>query len=1069
MSFGDPLPVLLDDHRWMWLVTDCGSVGDQPTAGDVVQAAHSHGIELVDTSGVLWVDGRPIALDHPLAAIPLRAASRVGAGGYPPHVEAPNHSNGVAEVGVVAGPCAGAGAVLRHGRHLVGGVPGAGVAVDNSAPHAAVIEVHAGDERPVLRVTPVGEVAATIDGVFVGSQASWLPGTTLTLGRHSLRWWPSDRRAPVPNSEEGRDGPWHVVQRRGRSLASPSPARSTVTTAVSTTPRPPLLPAGVAAMTAAVVAAVTRQPLLALFAVTSLAATGVWWGIVVLRDLIRRRRERVADRGERDALAHRLQSTRMELHTVVPVARRRQPGLWERRADRHADAWDVVVGRGRVWQGLDTWVDDIPAVVGLHPGARVGLGGAGAVSLARAFVAQLLTHVGPADVRLSVYEWPQHRHFGDLRVTPQVRSSAVHEVVLVVDPPPTVVPLTLVSSQAALLVVDSHPRDRVGAWCTTVIRWDGEASLASIVVEGEVVAEVAPAGAASELLHEVVVAVAGCWDPEAQGSCGILEPVSEASWRSLHHHDLTPASVLQRWAIHPPVWTAALGRGDAGPITVDLARDGPHALVAGTTGSGKSELLRTLVLGWAWNASPEHLQFILIDYKGGAAFDACLRLPHVVGVVTDLDGRLAARVLAGLRAELTRREHLLRTRGVSNLAQWDLRRDQVDWSPLARLVIVVDELAALVQELPDVVTSLVALAQRGRSLGVHLVLATQRPAGVVRDDIRANTELRVCLRVADPADATDVIGDARPARYARGRPGRALVRRGAGEVEELQVADTSAPWCSEARPVRLVPLHSDWEADDHTVAEPHPVVPSTLSTVVAALAEAARAGNLATPDPLWQPPLPTVLPNEHDCAVLGMLDDVAHRAWLPLRCDPARHALVVGGPGSGVTTALRRIVASRPGHEIVELAGHMPCAAAMDRLMVILDERRDSTASRWPVSVVIDGVAAMRRRWEDELGPAAWRVAAMWDRLLGEGPALGVTVVAAADRVASCGSTLVSVATTRWLLRPLDPMDPGFLGVRITPEEYRDWPPGRFVDAETGLVGQVAFSTPSTMCTVRSA
>lgn len=1069
MSFGDPLPLLLVDQEWMWLVTDCRSVGEVDTAGDVVQAALAHGIELVDASGVLWVDGRPVAPDTPLSAIPLRAASRVGGGAHSPGTASPFVTEGVAQVTVEAGSCAGVSLSLRHGRHLVGGSPGAGVPLGNTTAHTAVLEVHDSHDGPLLRLIPVGDIVATLDGITVNTDAWWRPGTTLVMAGHSLRWRLAARRTTGPHVDHGSGNPWRIVQRRGRSVTVASPRLAKAALEASTAHRPPLLPAGVAAVTASTVAAVTRQPLLALFALTSLVATGIWWGAVVLRDRRRRRRARVSDREARHDLAHRLRSARTELHEFVAIARRSRPGLWERRADRHADVWEVVIGRGRVCDSTNTWIDDVPAVVELGPGARVGLGGVGAVSLARALVAQLLTNVGPADVRLTVHEWPQRRHFGDLRVTPHARGPAHHEVVLVVDPPPTVPPLTLVSPQAALLVVDSDPSDRVEAWCSTVVRWNGDDPVAVVTDEGEIVAEVAPAGAAAELLHEIVVAVAGCWDPEAQARIGSLAPAPDASWRSLHHHDLAPESVLQRWGLRPPVLTAVVGRGGAGPVTVDLSRDGPHALVAGTTGSGKSELLRTLVLGWAWNASPEHLQFILIDYKGGAAFDDCLQLPHVVGVVTDLDGGLATRVLAGLQAELIRREHLLRSRRLSSMTQWDLRRGQADWSPIARLVIVVDELAALVQELPEVVAALVALAQRGRSLGVHLVLATQRPAGVVRDDIRANTELRLCLRVADQADAMDVVGDARPARFERNRPGRALVRRGAGEVEEVQVADSSAPWRSGARPLRLVPLHSDGNAQDHTVAEPHPANPSTLSTVVAALAEAARAGGMAAPPTLWQPPLPALLPAEHDCTVLGMLDDVAHRAWLPLRCEPTRHALVVGGPGSGVTTALRRIVASRPGHEIVELAGHRPCAAAMDRLMAVLDERRDSTASRGSVSVVIDGVAAMRRRWEDELGPAAWRAAAMWDRLLGEGPALGVTVVAATDRLASCGSTLASVATTRWLLRPLDPIDPGFFGVRITPEEYRDWPPGRLVDVETGLVGQVAFSTPSTMCTVRSA
>ncbi len=165
-------------------------------------------------------------------------------------------------------------------------------------------------------------------------------------------------------------------------------------------------------------------------------------------------------------------------------------------------------------------------------------------------------------------------------------------------------------------------------------------------------------------------------------------------------------------------------------------------LVAGTTGSGKSELLQTLVGSLATNASPNDLTFVLVDYKGGAAFGACAALPHTVGLVTDLDGPLTQRALTCLDAELRRRERLLADAGAVDLAAYRRAGHR-----LARLVLVVDEFATLAEELPDFVRGLVSVAQRGRSLGLHLVLATQRPEGVVSADIRANTQLRICLAV----------------------------------------------------------------------------------------------------------------------------------------------------------------------------------------------------------------------------------------------------------------------------------------------------------------------------------
>lgn len=224
---------------------------------------------------------------------------------------------------------------------------------------------------------------------------------------------------------------------------------------------------------------------------------------------------------------------------------------------------------------------------------------------------------------------------------------------------------------------------------------------------------------------------------------------------------------LPGWAVRPAPDGAAVGRwpqardtlrtdlGNTsdGPASIDLCRDGPHALVAGTTGSGKSELLQSLIAGLALNHPPERCSFLLVDYKGGAAFAEAARLPHTVGLLTDLDGSTTARALRSLAAELSRREALLAAHGVPDLAALPASVE------LARLVIVVDEFATLVEELPGFVPGLVGIAQRGRSLGIHLVLATQRPGGVVSP--RSGPTARCGSACAPPTRPTPATSSAR--------------------------------------------------------------------------------------------------------------------------------------------------------------------------------------------------------------------------------------------------------------------------------------------------------------------
>ena len=252
---------------------------------------------------------------------------------------------------------------------------------------------------------------------------------------------------------------------------------------------------------------------------------------------------------------------------------------------------------------------------------------------------------------------------------------------------------------------------------------------------------------------------------------------------------LLPSDVAGAW--RTPSTNVPIGHDHDGIMTLDLARTGPHALVAGTTGSGKSEFLLTYLRGLFTLNSPEHVNALLIDYKGGATFGPLARAPHVVGVVTDLDHGLATRALTALRAEIGRREHLLGRHGLTSY------RDYLAAAPahltLPRFFVVVDEFRVLADELPDFVAGLVRLAAVGRSLGMHVILATQRPGGAVSADMRANLDVRVALRVRERSDSIDVIDSPLASRISARTPGRGYLATAGEAPVEFQSAYSGAP------------------------------------------------------------------------------------------------------------------------------------------------------------------------------------------------------------------------------------------------------------------------------------
>jgi S-DNA-T family DNA segregation ATPase FtsK/SpoIIIE len=399
----------------------------------------------------------------------------------------------------------------------------------------------------------------------------------------------------------------------------------------------------------------------------------------------------------------------------------------------------------------------------------------------------------------------------------------------------------------------------------------------------------------------------------------------------------TPDAVIERWGESRSILTgpyaaqarqrakpgnlrAVVGQSAQGAFSIDLRADGPHALVGGTTGAGKSELLQAWILGMAVAHSPQRLTFLLVDYKGGSAFRDCVNLPHTVGLVTDLSPHLVRRALASLSAELRHREHILAKYKAKDLVELE-RRGEVAAPP--SLVIVVDEFAALVQEVPEFVDGVVNVAQRGRSLGLHLILATQRPAGVIKDNLRANTNLRMALRMADEADSEDVLGTTAAAYFDPALPGRAVSKSGPGRLTPFQTGYAGGWTSDEAPPPELhvetlgFGAGTPWELP---VPEEHhdapDLGPTDIQRIVKQIDAAHLTAELPIPRKPWLPEMAPVyelaeLPTARrdDELVFGVSDDpdTQTQPAISFRPDIEGNLAVYGASGSGKSAFLRSI------------------------------------------------------------------------------------------------------------------------------------------------------------------
>ncbi|MBE2193044.1 MAG: hypothetical protein IAE83_02620 [Anaerolinea sp.] len=429
--------------------------------------------------------------------------------------------------------------------------------------------------------------------------------------------------------------------------------------------------------------------------------------------------------------------------------------------------------------------------------------------------------------------------------------------------------------------------------------------------------------------------------------------------------------------------------------------DGSHGMIAGTTGSGKSELLLTVVAGMAMRYDPSVVNFILADYKGGTAFDPFKGLPHAVDIITNLQGTAGARTFTAMRAEMNRRSVMLANSACKHIVEYRKKNYHVTKEPFPFLFIIVDEFAEMVKENPEFVASLDSITRLGRALGMSLMLATQRPAGVVSDQMRSNIKWRACLRVETAEDSRELLKRPDAAFLPNTIPGRAYLQVGNDNVELMQVARAGGPYLGPL-PKFMREGVQDEDADAPRSAIESPAFSDLMTLVMKNLAE-QHPDEFPQQIKPYPDPLPTKfgldwahLPNESRdnpllalipeitkwweergewkgidwleeamrCRV-GLIDNPIQAQQRPLLFDFTRgHAVVFGASGGGKTILMRSIVTALAAtHSPKELHVYM-----MDFGGKGLDVLTDLPHVASSVSPSEDDrVTAMMRRINDEL------------------------------------------------------------------------------------------------------